>query len=88
MTFSAASGIIHQIITVQADFFDKTKVIPCQGHARTAVEGHVTDRVVSVPGHDFHTVEVSDGLHQSSGTVVLMDAGEVEKPKYKWLPIG
>jgi hypothetical protein len=46
MIFSAASGIIHQIITVQADFFDKTKVIPCQGHARTAVEGHGHKKVV------------------------------------------
>ena len=48
MIFSAASEIIHQIITVQADFFDKTKVIPCQGHACTPVEGHVTGCVVGV----------------------------------------
>ena len=34
-------GIIHQILAVQADFFDKAEVIPRQRHASTAVKGHV-----------------------------------------------
>ena len=69
-------------------------IIRAQGCVRYLAASHdgylqTADRVVGVPGHDFHSVEVSDGLHQSSGAVVLMDAGQNgAEPKYKWLPIG
>ena len=46
MMFSASLGIIHQIRIVQSYFFDKSEIIPCQRHARTAVEGHGHKKVV------------------------------------------
>ena len=55
-------GIIHQILAVQADFFDKAEVIPRQRHACTAVEGHVA--VGSCPGEreDVSVWIVADAL--------------------------